>query len=105
MKTYKLVPGKSCSDCCFARKQYGVYLCDCYSIKKECKYGETVYKEVPATNGDKIREMTNEELAEFLEENNCPPGMDGACPARCSICWMSWLNAEAKSKTEGEPSK
>lgn len=50
------------------------------------------------TNGDRIRAMSNEEIAEFLEENNCPPGMDSdaRCPARCSICWLNWLNAEAK---------
>lgn len=73
MKKYKLVPGKSCSGCCFGRKNYGVYLCDCYFIKKECKYGETVYAEVPNTNGDKIRAMSNEELADGFDAFDSSP--------------------------------
>lgn len=106
---YKLVPGKSCSGCCFGRKNYGVYLCDCHFIKKECKYGETVYKEVPATNGERIRAMSNEELAALLYEASdtvgCPgrPGhwKEWKCPVEgtdkpcdCYKCWLNWLNAE-----------
>jgi len=51
------------------------------------------------TWGDRIRNMTDEELAEFFEIG-CPPGYDpcGACvPAgdACRECWLDWLKKEA----------
>ena len=53
---------------------------------------------VPAmTNGDRIRQMSNEELAKMIE---CPLG---ACthPADdvwCPECILNWLNAPAESE-------
>lgn len=57
---------------------------------------------VSMTNGDRIRAMTNEELAKMMEDNgDCPPR---ACPydevaayitrKECEICWVEWLKEE-----------
>ena len=53
------------------------------------------------TNADRIRAMSDEELAKKLSDYTCPPSMDGeVChEARCQKCWLEWLKAPAK---EGE---
>lgn len=83
MKKYELTHG-TCETCCFRKGIHGVSICKREEYT-ECTPGITCYKEVPATNGDRIRAMSNEELAEFLEENSCPPG-----------CWLGWLKREVK---------
>ena len=55
----------------------------------------------PATNGERIRAMTDEELAHFISEDyyvpHCPTG--GPCLAKgehegCEECWLIWLKKE-----------
>ena len=51
------------------------------------------------TNGDKIRQMTNEELAELMNDEPCPPMYRGTrCPEErnCLECWAEWLKMEAE---------
>lgn len=50
------------------------------------------------TNGDCIRSMSNEELAEILKME-CPPGVkvDHSGPYSCENCWLNWLNKPAES--------
>lgn len=50
------------------------------------------------TNGDCIRSMSNEELAEILKME-CPPRVkvDHSCPYSCENCWLNWLNKPAES--------
>lgn len=51
------------------------------------------------TNADKIRAMSNEELADVLGVEKCPPWIDRFHPCKkqgCIACWLDWLNAEAK---------
>ena len=53
--------------------------------------------EKPAmTNGDRVRRMTNEELAKILgDKNTCPD--DGECTHRdCQMCWLEWLQQPAE---------
>ena len=54
----------------------------------------------PMTNADRIRSMTDEELAEFLPGYkfgfNCPPGEREQCPGECVPCWRTWLQQEVK---------
>ena len=53
------------------------------------------------TNADRIRSMTDEELAEFIEGAVCPPQ---CCVKRvyecqkndCVPCWLAWLREEVK---------
>ena len=58
-------------------------------------------KEMPQTNSDRIRQMTDEELAYFHVGMGCPPGIDvyekchdiGAVPPVCLKCWLEWLKS------------
>lgn len=60
------------------------------------------------THADRIRAMTDEELAEMHVGVGCPPGTDlnELCfgengeellctPPRCRECWLNWLRQEA----------
>lgn len=57
------------------------------------------------TNADRIRAMSNEELAEFLYWGHCPSEeyFDN-CPRYrdevpdCHKCWREWLKEEAKDE-------
>ena len=70
---------------------------------RECEH----YK--PMTNADRIRNMTDEELADFLTGDalrviNCcdcdePESEYGSCIGDCKNPWLKWLQAEVK---EGE---
>lgn len=63
-------------------------------------------EEKPQTNADRIRAMTDEELAEFLiQDGDCPPerrypdscpNRDRVTPKVCCDCWLDWLKQEAK---------
>lgn len=45
------------------------------------------------TNADRIRSMTDEELAEFILKKRCT---DRVCPmTECFQCWLDWLKQEA----------
>lgn len=50
------------------------------------------------TNADKIRQMTDEDLAEYIRvffPEVCPPGN---CPGEdyCYKCWLDWLKQEVR---------
>ena len=49
-------------------------------------------------NADRIRSMTDEELAELLEQVrvSCGFAMGGRdCRPNCADCWLDWLREEA----------
>lgn len=52
------------------------------------------------TNADRIRAMTDEELAQYMTEvqmyRGCPN--DGAmdCRDNCAVCWLDWLKQEVE---------
>ena len=76
-----------------------------YSNIGTVQYGQGVQKRI-ITNADRIRSMTDEELAEFLNHSACPPGEDvteccsdedgGAVPEMCNLCWLDWLWGEGE---------
>jgi len=60
---------------------------------RQCMWYET------ETNADRIRSMTDEELAEWIVAHSCPVAV---CNERlednhvdCHSCWLEWLKAEA----------
>jgi len=63
-------------------------------------YESSTFVVKPQTNADRIRAMTDEELADEmwkLQQGNCPPGDCGHkdfCQAE--KCWLEWLKQEAK---------
>ena len=50
------------------------------------------------TNADKIRHMTDEELAKFIEQASCPPTTKKiyheCTKDDCVPCWLEWLKQE-----------
>ena len=64
----------------------------------------------PQTNADRIRQMSDEELAEWILREPtigffsvCPPGTkDGEdCPTSpCEQCWLDWLKAPVEEVDE-----
>ena len=57
------------------------------------------------TNGDRIRQMSDEELADFIDKGRISiqdkfcdenAAMDVECDDReCTQCWLEWLRKEA----------
>ena len=55
----------------------------------------------PQTNADRIRAMTDEELASFIDHiSGCPPKREDCdcieSEDDCEACWLDWLRQEAK---------
>ena len=88
------------------------------SCKTECgndscygkKYGLFAEKTCPnrkepgaTTNADKLRQMTDEELANTLpwvvQDEICKPicDVDNWEPESCCKCWLDWLRREAET--------
>jgi hypothetical protein len=89
----------------------------CHCEKFSCYAGERDFCDEfePAkkpTNGDKIRQMSNEELATWgmYDLGTCPTFEKrqsclkrGECSAsEVEDCWRAWLNAPAESEGENE---
>ena len=68
----------------------------------DCPYEKCPVPDFPKTNADRIRSMTDEELAVYLEQR-------GSCPTtkkwedcnelnpdtkQCEQCWLDWLKQE-----------
>ena len=73
--------------------------------------GHDKWQTAKPNNGDCLRAMSDEELAEFMNHVACPPGKDSlSCideeyahgrglyvpPEKCRQCWLGWLRQEAK---------
>ena len=68
----------------------------------ECNYKECSHRTEPQTNADKIRSMSDEEMADLInrEIGYCAP--TGDCEKMsndCKACWLDWLKQSAE---EGE---
>ena len=83
----------NCGDC----KNTGKQICTVC-----CTYQGGVpdrWEPKPLTNADRIRAMTDEELAELISntEANFPPIFpDGVSVKLCTTAWLDWLRQEAK---------
>lgn len=53
------------------------------------------WKPKVATNADRIRAMTDEELAEFISTCGCPDHARD-CRASCAKCTLEWLQQPAE---------
>lgn len=71
---------------------------NCFQDALEAKWKiESQQKAKPKTNSDRIRAMTDEELAKILnggfpQGGGCPPG-GAKCNGRCGLCWLDWLRS------------
>jgi hypothetical protein len=50
------------------------------------------------TNGDRVRDMGDWELAALFKDHFCPMliGADMDCQNSCEKCWLDWLKQEVK---------
>lgn len=93
---------KGCRECCYAAPTGANLYCsinDCYVGELTCDDFEPIVK--AKTNADRIRAMTDEELAEYhAEKCGCPhdPIIFGCKMATigCIGCWLEYLKQEAK---------
>ena len=65
----------------------------------ECNYKECPHTTEPMTRADKIRAMSDEELADIIsrEAGYCAP--TGDCEKTsmdCKACWLDWLQQPAE---------
>ena len=72
---------------------------NCFQDALEAKWKlESQRKVKPKTNSDRIRAMTDKELAKILN-GGCPQGR-AKCNGRCGTCWLEWLRAPVESEGE-----
>ena len=102
---------KTCGECKHCtRDDFGIECCDKHGIcnisekRKPCFAFEPIEPKQP-TNGDKIRQMSNEELASFISVHticsNCPARTEECLHNASKVCkrkWLNWLNAPAESE-------
>ena len=90
---------------CKSRREYG----GCSGLNRvHCLNNDNVFFEC-FTNADRIRVMSNEELAEWIvthdiEYGDCPPQHTfcdgGITQDDCRLCWLDWLKQEVDSETD-----
>lgn len=76
---------------------------NCFQDALEAKWKlESQRKVKPKTNGDKIRAMTDKELAEYLGNiHYCPAPYLTCDPTKeCEECWGSWLRSPVEDGDE-----
>jgi hypothetical protein len=82
----------------------------CYTIIHLAENSACHHFEVktPPTNGDVIRQMSNEELVAFFITRDASYCVPDACLEDCEASkdcedhWLRWLNAPAEIKAESE---
>ena len=92
---------ESCRECCYAALTGANLYCsinDCYVGELSCDDFEPIVK--AKTNADRIRAMTDEEMAGFFDNmavcDTCPLfDKMKPCPLGCKATWESWLKQEA----------
>lgn len=71
---------------------------NCLQDALEAKWKLESQKVKPKTNSDRIRSMTDEELAKILD-SGCPSGR-AKCNGRCGTCWLDWLRSPVEESHE-----
>ena len=92
---------KSCFNC----KYYDQPSFEMKEFCWECLRQEEVYtrwERKPITNADRIRSMTDEELAELFADNDCGYCrihdfcFANGCKINCEDAWLDWLKLEGE---------
>ena len=68
-----------------------------YNVE-ECNRTDCPYRTEPITNADRIRAMSDEELAEFMKhKGRCPDETKHrGCVLSCGECWLEWVKQPAE---------
>ena len=69
--------------------------CDLWTDGKHKSFCDPDCKDNHPSNADKIRFMTDEELAIFLQ-GNCT-FIQTPCKESCTECWLEWLKQEVRN--------
>jgi hypothetical protein len=74
----------------------------CKSLREKLKAIAAEISEPPKTNADRIRQMTDEELAEQLGSYICDNRDSGDCQRfkNCEDCKMSWIRQEVSEDAD-----
>lgn len=76
--------------------------CNSGATQYMCKCKQPCYEIIPMTNADRIRAMTDEELAEWLSDDDrvCPPKHPNCKKYvnSCKGCFLEWLQQPAEEK-------
>ena len=103
--TWVSFDGKDCSGCKHLNERD---YCEFTACVIPCTVRATIPDVKLQTNADRIRNMTDEELAVLLEGCICPkepcPDIDRATEPdkkRCTKCWLDWLRQEAQDAGDG----
>ena len=87
---------ENCSQVC----KWNTYEYGCTKpLAETCPLINLNAKPKPMTNADRIRSMTDEELAELIdrETDSCAPTGDCEKMSRdCKACWLEWLQQPAE---------
>ena len=71
-----------------------------FAENSECARFNAKILELPMTNGDRIRCMSNEELAEFIRKPFCDRRTHEECKLSycgvCEVCVLDWLKEPAE---------
>ena len=78
--------------------------CDLWTDGKHHSWCDPDCTDRHPSNADRIRAMSDEELAGYLNVLKCPPGrmaLGHNCKGDgfCRNCWLKWLRQEAKHET------
>lgn len=73
-------------------KIFGMYATELWAMPEE-KFLEWLNYEQKQTNADRIRSMTDEELAEWIADDLIEPGYDTR--EQTVKMWLDWLKEEA----------
>ena len=77
--------------------------CSCGGDEAKCDFYDYVRERVkkPITNADKIRQMSDEKLADYAGKHfGCHPAASREIcrgVADCAVCWLDWLKQEVES--------
>jgi hypothetical protein len=87
---------KTCKDCRYMLHKDTFEVCT-LRMTETAMFDNACEHFTPPTVGDRIRQMSDEELAEFLRAvKRCPPG---ECRSdRCALCWLQYIQEEAKDE-------
>lgn len=103
----------ACDGCAFNNDDPCKFFMFCCSYMREDGRG-VIFVEVPKpeqkTNGDRIRGMSNEDLADFLYDmtdcSSCATAIHNFCHANehenCNAVILQWLNRPAEEESENQ---
>ena len=90
-----------CDKCCYGVRTGAMVFCseDNGYVDGEptmCSWFKPIVR--PKTNADRIRAMSDEELAEFMDAANaCKNFRECDDNWTCDVCWLDWLRLEAET--------